>query len=75
MKKNTVKKDLPVSDVVIDVYLENDDKVVKIVDLNPWGGDTAPLLLRTFDQDWSGVSGIKLMLPPTKISGDVAVSF
>ena len=71
----TVKQDLPVSDVVIDVYLENDDKVVKIVDLNQWGGNTDPLLLRTFDQDWNNTIGIKLMLPPTKISGDVAVSF
>ena len=71
----TVKQDLPVSDVVIDVYLENDDKVVKIVDLNQWGGNTDPLLLRTFDQDWNNTICIKLMLPPTKISGDVAVSF
>ena len=26
-------------------------------------------------EDWDAVEGIKLMLPPTKISGDVAVSF
>lgn len=66
---------LPVKNLVIDVYFENDDKNIAVNDLNPWNGDTDPLLLRTFDQDWSKVQGIKLMLPPTKISGDVAVSF
>ena len=70
-----IKNNLPLQDVVIDVFLENDDKIVKIVDLNCWGEPTDPLLLRTFDQNWEQVSGIKLMLPPTKISGDVAVSF
>ena len=70
-----IKENLPVKDIVIDVFLENDDKTVKIIDLNCWGEPTDPLLLRTFEQDWDSVSGIKLMLPPTKISGDVAVSF
>ncbi len=70
-----VDKQLPLKDVTIDVYLENNDRDVKIMDLNPWNEDTDPLLLRTFDQDWSQVQGIKLMLPPTKISGDVEVSF
>ena len=71
----TVKNNLPVEEVVIDIFLESDDQTVKIVDLNCWGEPTDPLLLRTFDQDWDAVEGIKLMLPPTKISGDVAVSF
>ena len=70
-----IKNNLPVKDVVIDIFLESDDQTVKIIDLNCWGEPTDPLLLRTFDQDWSAVNGIKLMLPPTKISGDVAVSF
>ena len=71
----TVKNNLPVDDVVIDIFLESDDQTVKIVDLNCWGEPTDPLLLRSFDQDWDKVESIKLMLPPTKISGDVAVSF
>lgn len=70
-----VKNNLPVKDVVIDIFLENDDQIVKIIDLNCWGEPTDPLLLRSFEQDWNVVGGIKLMLPPTKISGDVAVSF
>ena len=70
-----VKGHLPVKNIVIDIFLENDDRNVKIIDLNPWGEPTDPLLLRTFEQDWNVNMGIKLMLPPTKISGDVAVSF
>ncbi|MBE6380858.1 MAG: hypothetical protein E7047_08005 [Lentisphaerae bacterium] len=70
-----VKKQLPVKNVTMDVFLENDDRNVKILDLNCWGEPTDPLLLRSFDRDWSKVEGLKLMLPPTKISGDVAVSF
>jgi hypothetical protein len=70
-----IAEQLPKKDLTIDIYIENNDRDVKIMDLNPWGGDTDPLLLRTFDQDWNSVQGIKLMLPPTKISGDVEVSF
>jgi hypothetical protein len=66
---------LPVKDIVIDCYIESNDRTVRVIDVNSWGGDTDPLLLQTFDRDWSETVGIKLMLPPTKISGDVAVSF
>ena len=70
-----VKAQLPVKNITMDIFLESDDRTVKIVDINPWGEPTDPLLLRTFEQDWSQTMGIKLMLPPKKISGDVAVSF
>ena len=72
---NTIKSRLPRENMVIDVVLQNDDSEVVVIDVNSWGEPTDPLLLRTFDQDWNDVQGIKLMLPPTKISGDVAVSF
>ena len=72
---NTIKSRLPRENMVIDVVLQNDDSEVVVIDVNRWGEPTDPLLLRTFDQDWNDVQGIKLMLPPTKISGDVAVSF
>ncbi|MBE6367583.1 MAG: hypothetical protein E7052_06710 [Lentisphaerae bacterium] len=70
-----IKWQLPVKSLTMDIYLEDDDQNIKIIDLNPWGEPTDPLLMRTFDLDWSCEYGIKLMLPPTKISGDVAVSF
>lgn len=71
-----VKNRLPVDDLVIDVYLDDDSKApVFVVDVNCWGEPTDPLLLRSFDRDWSKTAGIVLMLPPAKLSGDVAVSF
>jgi len=31
--------------------------------------------LNTWDRDWNEVAGIQLIPPPTKISGEVKVSF
>ncbi len=61
-------------ELVMDIYIASDDKVY-IIDLNPWGPPTDPLLLRSWDRDWSRPSGIVLMAPPAKISGSVDVSF
>ena len=65
---------LPHENMVIDIYLDSDDKV-GVIDVNPWGCPTDPLLLQNFDRDWSEVIGLVLMPSPTEISGDVAVSF
>lgn len=65
---------LPVETVVMDIYITSDYQCI-IIDLNEWGEKTNPLLLRTWDQDWSEEKGIFLMKPPTRISGDVNVSF
>ncbi|MBQ9502364.1 MAG: hypothetical protein IJU70_09435 [Lentisphaeria bacterium] len=66
---------LPVSDFVMDIYITRDEDIL-IIDLNPWGPPTDPLLLRDWDRDdWMDRPGLKVMLPPTKISGNVHVSF
>ncbi len=65
---------LPVKTLVMDVYITSGDEFL-LIDLNPWGGETDPLLLNTWDRDWSKSSGIQLMAPPIAISGDVKVSF
>ena len=65
---------LPVQKLVMDIYITSDEEIL-IFDLNPWGGDTDPLLLRTWERDWSETAGIVLMAPPTAIKGDVKVSF
>lgn len=65
---------LPLKELVMDIYIASDDRTY-IVDLNPWGPPTDPLLLRTWDRDWSKVVGIVLMEPPAKLSGSVDVSF
>ena len=65
---------LPVDDFVMDIYITSDNEIL-IIDLNPWGEPTNPLLLRSWDQeDWSSI-GLRVMAPPTRISGDVHVSF
>ena len=65
---------LLVPDLVMDVYISSDDRI-RIVDLNPWGSPTDPLLLRSWDRDWSVPAGLVLMDPPVKLSGKVDVSF
>ena len=65
---------LPLEELVMDIYISSDDRTY-IVDLNPWGPPTDPLLLRSWDRDWSKPVGIVLMDPPAKLSGNVDVSF
>lgn len=65
---------LPLKDLVMDIYFTSSEKIL-IIDLNPWGDPTDPLLLRRWDRDWKKPAGIVLMPPPTRISGDVNVSF
>jgi hypothetical protein len=65
---------LPVDTLVMDIYITSDNNVL-IVDLNQWGVPTDPLLLRQWERDWEQPTGIVLMPPPTKIFGDVNVSF
>lgn len=65
---------LPIKTLVMDIYITG-GKDILVVDLNPWGNDTDPLLLRTWERDWSKTAGIQLMQAPTALSGDVKVSF
>ena len=65
---------IPMDKVVADIYITSSSKIM-VVDLNPWGEPTDPLLLRTWERDWSEPAGICLMDLPRKISGDVNVSF
>lgn len=65
---------LPVKTLVIDIYFTSDDEIM-IVDINPWGMPTQPLMLDTWERDWSQFAGIVLMPPPISVSGDVNISF
>lgn len=64
----------PLEAVAIDVYLTSSGELL-VVDFNPWGAPTDPLLLRSWDRDWSEPVGLKLIEKPTKLGGDVEVSF
>lgn len=65
---------IPIDELVMDIYFTSDRQIL-IVDLNPWGEPTDPLMLRTWEHDWDGETGIVLMPTPTRISGEVQVSF
>ncbi len=65
---------LPAETFVMDIYMTSSKKFL-IIDLNPWGKGTDPLLLGNWDRDWTKKKGLVLMPPPTKIFGDVNVSF
>ncbi len=66
---------LPLENFVMDIYVTSEEELL-IIDLNPWGEPTDPLLLRSWDrEDWSNSPGLQIMAPPTRISGSVHVSF
>ena len=71
---NSIAWLLPIRTLVMDVYFTSEHNIL-IVDLNPWGAPTDPLLLRSWERDWTEPAGIVLMPPPFKITGDVNVSF
>ena len=65
---------LPAPTIVMDIYFTSSEKIL-IIDFNPWGAPTDPLMLQDWDRDWSEEAGIKIIEPPTKLTGDVNVSF
>ncbi|MBR2509257.1 MAG: hypothetical protein IKB71_05875 [Lentisphaeria bacterium] len=65
---------LPVKTLVMDIYFTSDNEIL-IIDLNPWGEPTEPLMLDSWDRDWNTPAGIVLMPVPIPISGDVNISF
>lgn len=65
----------PAENFVMDIYVTSSDHV-RILDLNPFGGDTDPLMLNHWDYDWSlPGNGIHIVPPPRIVKGNVNVSF
>ncbi len=65
---------LPSGRLALDAYITASDSIL-ILDINPWGPPTDPLMARDWSRDWNAVSGLLLMEPPVKLDGDVSVSF
>ena len=61
-------------EVFVIAYFTSDDRIL-LIDLNPWGEPTDPLLLRSWDREWSECAGLLTMEPPTQLHGNVDVSF
>ncbi len=71
---NSISWVLPTDQIVMDIYITSNDEIL-IIDFNPWGNPTSPLLFIKWDIEWNIPLGIKLMSPPVKIKGDINVSF
>lgn len=65
---------LPAESVAVDVYLTSDGEFM-LVDINDWGGDTSPLLMRTWEHDWANEDRLALVPEPVNMKGDISVSF
>ncbi len=65
---------LPAPSLVLDIYFTHRGDIL-VLDMNPWGAPTDPLLARSWDRDWTKTEGIVLIPSPLQITGDVNVSF
>lgn len=65
---------LPVPDLTVDIYFTKTGQIL-IIDLNPWGSPTDPLMYNTWDRDWSQPGECLIVPPPCKVTGDVDVHF
>jgi len=72
---NSISWRLPKEPFVMDVYLTAGYERIMVLDLNPWGDPTDPLLLNSWERNWDEPVKLLLMEPPTSISGNVDVSF
>lgn len=70
----TIEADLPEKDIVVDIYITSRKKII-MLDLNPWGEPTDPLMMASWNRDLTTPLGCLIVPPPHTISGDVNVSF
>jgi len=64
---------LPTDNIVVDIYFTSEDEIL-LIDFNKWG-ECDTLMLHSWEQNWHEELGPVIMSPPTKISGDINVSF
>ena len=65
---------LPAPDCVMDIYFTKTEEIL-ILDFNPWGAPTDPLMYNTWDRDWSQPAKCEIVPPPHQVSGDVNVHY
>lgn len=70
----SLSQQLPAPDIVADIYITSRKKII-LIDLNPWGEPTDPLMMASWNRDLSTPLGCLIVPPPHVISGDVNVSF
>ena len=65
---------LPVPDLTLDIYFKKDGGLL-IIDLNPWGAPTDPLMYSIWERDWSQPGKCEIVPPPHIVSGNVDVAY
>lgn len=66
----SIKSKLPEQTLVMDVYFTRHHRIM-IMDLNPWGPPTKPLLMNSWNLDWKTEFGLRLIPPPEQSAGAV----
>ena len=61
-------------DCVIGIDFKKTGEIL-IIDLNPWGEPTDPLMYNSWDRDWSQPGQCLIVPPPHQVSGDVNVKY
>ena len=69
-----IAPDLPVRDLTVDIYFKKTGEIL-IIDLNPWGEPTDPLMYNTWERDWSQPGECLIVPAPHQVSGDVNVKY
>ena len=69
-----VASDLPEPDLAMDIYFTKTGEIL-IIDLNPWGEPTDPLMYNTWERDWSQPGECLIVPAPHQVSGDVNVKY
>ena len=69
-----IASQLPVPDLAADIYFKKDSEIL-IIDLNPWGAPTDPLMYNTWDRDWSQPGKCEIVPPPHIVTGNVDVAY
>lgn len=71
---SAIAEQLPMKDIVVDIYITSGGDIL-ILDLNPWGEPTAPLMYNDWNRDWTQPGKCEIIPPPHKVSGEVEVHF
>ena len=65
---------LPVPDLAVDIYFKKTSEIL-ILDLNPWGAPTDPLMYNSWERDWDQPGKCEIVPPPHIVSGNVDVGY
>lgn len=65
---------LPAETLCMDIYFKSSGGIL-IVDLNPWGESTDPLMYNTWDRNWEEQRACLIVPPPHCVRGDIKVRF